>query len=198
MSNETPLVPAVGDRVRILEIVAKLYDGPEMPSPGIVSDMVAMVGKEFPVTKIEDSKYGTLFQVDEWVFLREWIEVVRPGEGKEGAGLREAAEALITALAVPLHFDFEDPSSAQGWFGTVDDRVTDLRAALAAGPSPSSSQPLDSVEQDGRSRNEVLRYTAKSLRQLGRVFHAEDLEKAFPEAFAKRPAPSPESLGESK
>jgi hypothetical protein len=43
----------------------------------------------------------------------------------------------------------------------------------------------------GPSRGDVLRYTAKALRQLGRIFHAEDLEKAFPEAFGERLTPIP-------
>jgi ABC-type enterochelin transport system substrate-binding protein len=33
---------------------------------------------------------------------------------------------------------------------------------------------------------ETIRYTEKSLRQLGRIFHAEDLRKAVPAAFARR------------
>lgn len=43
---------------------------------------------------------------------------------------------------------------------------------------------LRPAENKGPSRNEVLRHTAKALRQLGRVFHAEDLEAAFPEVFS--------------
>jgi hypothetical protein len=47
--------------------------------------------------------------------------------------------------------------------------------------------PLDPAEdRKGPSREEVLRHTSKALRQLGRIFHAEDLEAAFPEVFGTK------------
>jgi hypothetical protein len=69
-----------------------------------------------------------------------------------------------------------------------DAEVRQALKALAAQPADASEAEQSSpspVEEKGPSRDEVLRHTAKALRQLGRVFHAEDLEAAFPEVFGE-------------
>jgi hypothetical protein len=203
MSNETPRIPAVGDRVRILEIVAELYTSPEMPSPGIVSDMVAMVGKEFPVTKVEDSKYGTLFQVDEWVFLREWIEVVPPGEGKEGAGSGElfpvGTEKLLGSILGPLE-DYEGqlgqdrPNCVVNAEVVIGQILADKACMRApAGPRPSSSQPLARAA-DFRAGYDAGYDDGADRGQSFQSVKGRDPDTAWAE-YLTEISPSPESLG---
>ncbi len=63
-------------------------------------------------------------------------------------------------------------------------QVNKLDGSAIASPAPEASAPEKTGE---RSRAEVLRYTVKALRQLGRHFHADDLKNAFPEAFGAAP-----------
>ena len=67
----------IGDTVRVLPIVKELYekrfDGVS-PSPGIVPDMTAMVGKEYKVTSLDSSNYVRLN--NEFYFNQDWVELV--------------------------------------------------------------------------------------------------------------------------
>jgi hypothetical protein len=69
----------VGDRVRVLPIVAALYHANPQPRPGIVRDMVDMVGKEYTVQEQPDFTCGWV-NVNEWDFLAEWLEKIPEGE----------------------------------------------------------------------------------------------------------------------
>lgn len=83
-AQRSPTGLKVGDSVRVLPIVVELYPINPQPRPGIIKEMLPMVGKTYKVTDIDEE--FSWADVGGWYFKPEWLELVPPLETPEASG----------------------------------------------------------------------------------------------------------------